>query len=140
MHEIGYALGLGHSNDQNFVMYALYNDDNIKLELQTDDIHASQNLYNPAAPVVPTTSTTAKTVPAHKLCNLTNVQQCLIINQFMYVFYKEWFWMINTSITDATYNEPPQLITDWLIFFTRDIQGNFWNISETIWRSGHICC
>jgi hypothetical protein len=91
MHEIGHALGMGHSNDRNSVMYALYND-NIKLELQTDDIYAIQRLYNPAPPVIPTSSTTtAKTVQAHKLCNLTNLQEFLIINQFMYVFYKEWF-------------------------------------------------
>jgi hypothetical protein len=51
-----------------------------------------------------------------KLCDLaTNLRQFLIVNQFMYVCHEKWFWMID--IRDMSYNEPPQLITDWLMFY-----------------------
>lgn len=118
IHEIGHSLGLGHSNDPNSVMYAFYNTDDIKLELQTDDIYGIQSLYDPAKPVIPTISTTSRAIiPTKgipKLCDLT-INQYLIVNQFMYIFYKEWFWIIDIGNAN-TQSEVPQLITNWLTF------------------------
>ena len=80
-------MGLGHSNDPNSVMYAFYSTDDIKLELQTDDIYAIQSLYDPARPIVPESTpratlptqtnpqTKAPTQKAPKLRELTTIKQ-----------------------------------------------------------------
>lgn len=49
LHEIGHAIGLGHSSDINAVMYPLY--DGPIAGLQQDDINGAVHLYGPAAPV-----------------------------------------------------------------------------------------
>ena len=43
LHEIGHLLGLGHSQDQNAIMYAYYAED--RNDLQADDIAGVQSLY-----------------------------------------------------------------------------------------------
>jgi hypothetical protein len=106
----------------------MYNNDDIKLELQPDDIYAVQSLvygYPEKQPEATVSSSVAETLPDSpptktavcypKLCDMvTNLRHFLIVNQFMYVFHEKWFWMID--IRDMSYNEPPQLITDWLMF------------------------
>ncbi|OWM83447.1 hypothetical protein CDL15_Pgr012928 [Punica granatum] len=47
MHEIGHVLGLGHSQDQNAVMYAYINYGVVKRELQKDDLEGIRALYPP---------------------------------------------------------------------------------------------
>jgi matrixin len=67
LHEAGHALGLGHSDNPNAVMYPYYQ---MHTALQTDDIAAIRELYatrdssQPAAPSIPSTPTTPATTPA----------------------------------------------------------------------------
>ena len=51
LHEIGHALGLGHSDDMNSVMFASYQ--GTRLALAADDIAGIQSIYGAAASVVP---------------------------------------------------------------------------------------
>ncbi|KAK4798311.1 hypothetical protein SAY86_030637 [Trapa natans] len=47
LHEIGHALGLNHSTDQNAVMYAYIGQGVVKRELQQDDIDGIKSIYPP---------------------------------------------------------------------------------------------
>jgi len=44
-HELGHALGLGHSSDHNSVMNPFYNGYNAQFRLGTDDILGIRSLY-----------------------------------------------------------------------------------------------
>ncbi|WCJ20892.1 matrix metalloproteinase [Euphorbia peplus] len=46
VHELGHALGLGHSRDPNAIMYSGYEPGSIKRKLTPDDIDGIQALYN----------------------------------------------------------------------------------------------
>lgn len=61
IHEIGHALGIGHSEDPNAIMTAVVIGDNYGTSLAQDDINAVQAIYG-AATTTPTTPTTPTTV------------------------------------------------------------------------------
>uniref|UniRef100_W8AD11 Matrix metalloproteinase-16 n=1 Tax=Ceratitis capitata TaxID=7213 RepID=W8AD11_CERCA len=73
VHEFGHSLGLGHSSDQNAIMYPWYHDNDVDINLPADDRNAIQQLYGakektwgpfkpPQRPkTIPTTTTTTTT-------------------------------------------------------------------------------
>jgi len=77
LHEAGHALGLGHSDNPNAVMYPYYH---MHTALQTDDIAAIRELYasrdnsQPAAPSTPATPGTPATTPVPAIPLLLVVQ------------------------------------------------------------------
>jgi len=61
LHELGHGLGLGHSSDQNAVMYAYYSD--LQRDLADDDINGITALYPSGGEPTPTPTPTPTPVP-----------------------------------------------------------------------------
>ena len=154
-HEIGHALGLGHSSDNTSIMFPFYilnNGQNI--DLGKDDVHGIQRLYglppslpppSPVPSVTPTTkATTSSTTvkpPLHKkteidsqfdICKVNGSHLFLVINNHLYILQNKLFWMFN--IREKSYGKS-QNITKWLKF----LPPNFANISAMYQRpSGEV--
>lgn len=155
IHEIGHALGIFHSNDEEAIMYPFFN--SAKITLGSDDVNAIQKLFgSPISSTTPktTTSTTTTTTRAvispaspspssssppdsneslPDLCNLTNeLNTFLIINDVIYVFYERWVWI--KKLTDDVFQKPLSLIK--VMPF---LPKNFKNISAIYQRpSGNV--
>nr|DAC81292.1 TPA_asm: collagenase [Ladona dragonfly adintovirus] len=128
LHEIGHALGLGHSKDRDSVMYAFY--DEPKLELTQDDIKGIQSLYGVRS---------QPTVKPHEnpdsdksnvdddddvpnLCEITSDYHFLIARDVMFIFHRKWVWINN--LNNPWKKVPkPLLITEWLRFLPITFKG-----------------
>ncbi|KAK9882895.1 hypothetical protein WA026_023694 [Henosepilachna vigintioctopunctata] len=129
LHEIGHSLGLFHSSANPSVMYSFYNDSRSKLELEQDDIYAIQSLYgkpkrfnvrnkkvlNSPTMRTPTTTTTTTDVISlnpPNLCSVNNnIDRILVVNNHLYLFYKDWVWVISLNKKRI---EPPMRLKDYI--------------------------
>lgn len=133
LHEIGHALGIDHSLNQEAIMYSYYRrivQDSFHLD--QDDINAVQEIYGnkptvtPAPPPPPTTTTkrtpssTTLRPPAPPptssppdLCMLNKLKHFLVIEDILYALSDEYIWAINlkTNIYEA-----PVLLRNWFPF------------------------
>lgn len=142
VHEIGHVLGMDHSDVKDAVMYSYYKGGKPIRDLNPDDIAGIQRLYGApsaaAMPITPrpiTTTThripsaaTAKPVAGNKtltfgdvpdLCLLENVKKFIIFKTRMYVFHKQYMWVVD--LKKKVY-EPPILIRNWFPFLPEDFQ------------------
>ncbi|KAK9876460.1 hypothetical protein WA026_012774 [Henosepilachna vigintioctopunctata] len=129
LHEIGHSLGLFHSSANPSVMYSFYSDSRSKLELEQDDIYAIQSLYgkpkrfnvrnkkvlNSPTMRTPTTTTTTTDVISlnpPNLCSVNNnIDRILVVNNHLYLFYKDWVWVISLNKKRI---EPPMRLKDYI--------------------------
>lgn len=153
-HEIGHALGLGHSSLNDSIMFPFYIIDNGRnIDLGVDDINGIQHLYGLPAPLPPiqpspppqpssttttattTTTTTATMKPSYEktnetqlhLCEMNAIPQLIVINNHLYILHNDLFWISN--LRENTIGKS-QSITKWLKFLPQ----NFSNISAVYQR------
>ncbi|KAK9877795.1 hypothetical protein WA026_019475 [Henosepilachna vigintioctopunctata] len=109
-------------------MYSFYNDSRSKLELEQDDIYAIQSLYgkpkrfnvrnkkvlNSPTMRTPTTTTTTDVISLNppNLCSVNNnIDRILVVNNHLYLFYKDWVWVISLNKKRI---EPPMRLKDYI--------------------------
>lgn len=128
VHEIGHALGIYHSFNPDAIMYAYYkpkmfhNSHKQHLDIPDDDKHAIQALYGASitttttAPVQEATTSEQPPPPLPpNICTLNNdLDTFLVVNENLYIFYKNWVWRKN--LIDNSFDYKPSKITDWLKF------------------------
>lgn len=128
LHEIGHALGISHSLNQNAIMYAQYMN-GYELDLDEDDVLAIQSLYgvrekeeekkeDKSAEKGETTTPPETEQPVIKpsLCDLEmDLNTFLIANRVMYIFHEKWVWLLDLENTFRGFQGPIS-ITDWLTF------------------------
>lgn len=158
VHEIGHALGIGHSDDRNSIMYALFfpnSRDDHQLKLSMDDIAAIRSLYGirqiTTKPAPTTTTETSSSSPKKNKCTtspstkstenetetssgfpdpceLRNLKTFLVVNDRMYIFYKNFVWI--KKLRDENFDPTPKLLNNFLPF----IPKNFSEISAVFQR------
>ncbi|XP_071055158.1 macrophage metalloelastase-like [Onthophagus taurus] len=139
VHEIGHALGLHHNVRLNSVMHPIYGNINIEnFTLSREDIYNIQQLYGNSTESVtttvnptPTLNTTPPAYITHSLTstsstptlsNLAHAEVCdvdnkfsgfLIYNKQIYVFYKQWVWLIDLKTKKPIWSKPVNIV-DWI--------------------------
>ncbi|KAL6261848.1 hypothetical protein P5V15_006934 [Pogonomyrmex californicus] len=129
MHEIGHALGLHHSPQENLIMYAFVPSQTFPVRLSEADILAIHNLYGlrnksevlrSAMTVAMTTITTRDMGDSADLCALRRIDAMLVLENKMYVAYRRHLWSVD--LNGKSYGRS-LLLTDYLRFlpdnFTR---------------------
>lgn len=129
VHEIGHVLGVQHTEDENSVMFGIFNDKTPFNSLSNHEINAVGKLYgyptvapthSPARLTTTTTTTTKKpivTLPPPDLCQLNDINKFVIINGRMYILHKQYMWPVNMK---ERYYEAPILIRSWFKFLPAD--------------------
>lgn len=113
IHEIGHALGLGHSSSPEDIMYAYYTG---RTGLSENDTNIIQSIYgvkntsvNTAAPTTTTTDDTSsfRNTKYPDLCSIKPERYLITKNQHLYIFYKEFVWLMRLG--EKTYRRPERI-------------------------------
>lgn len=133
IHEIGHAIGIQHSFYKKSIMNAFLKTNvlvhnNSQIELYDDDKKAIQQLYGirrtpttleTKKPTVPTTSAASSEkilINTPNICDVNKeLNTFLIINEHLYIIYKQWIWQ-KSLLYDDTFDYKPTLLSNWFPF------------------------
>lgn len=125
VHEIGHALGLGHSTRTDAMMYGyILSEHTWPVKLTIDDVLAIQNLYgvrnNNTPEEIPTTTLTpTEQTPEYiHMCDTPYVDNVLVLDHRMFITYKHHAWSVN--IDDKKYSKSI-VMTDYMTFLPKNV-------------------